>query len=312
MSSATKAKINTGSKKEEATPRKGLGRGLAALLPTTPGGEGSPGIVSGNSLRMLPIERVKPNKTQPRKVFDEVGLEELTASIKARGVLQPIVVRRDGQNGYEIVAGERRWRASTRAGLHEIPAIVRDFTDSETLQIALIENLQRRDLDPLEEAEGYHRLIEEYKLTHEQVAEAVAKNRSTISNSLRILKLPKAVLGMLADGRLTAGHAKALMSLTDASAIAKLAEDIVARGLSVRDTEHRARLLLQSKKKDKAAAGGPAGKKSTPEELSVEERLQRALGTKVRLHHRKGRGHMEVFFNSFDELDGILDRISGY
>jgi ParB family chromosome partitioning protein len=293
---------DTSSTMKDAGPRKALGRGLAALMPSAP--PAKPGSTTSTGYRVLPIERVHPNKTQPRKHFDETTLLELVSSISTQGVLQPIVVRKSGE-GYEIVAGERRWRAATRAGLHEIPAVVKEFSDMVALEVALIENLQRQDLDPLEEAEGYHRLIREHKLTHDQVAEAVGKSRSAITNALRLLKLPEPVLTMLADGRLTAGHARALMQLNDKQMIVRVADDLVGRRASVRDAENKVRQLSKSKKR--AAQSEEDG--SSPAEASVEERLQRALGTKVRLRQRHGKGHIEIHFHSLDALDGLLDKL---
>lgn len=292
-------------------PRKALGRGLAALIPSAGAGQpvagqpvpgAQPLSASSSGLRMLPIERVIPNKTQPRKVFNEEALSDLASSIAEKGVLQPIVVRRRGDN-YEIVAGERRWRASSRAGLHEIPAIVKEFSDSESLQVALIENIQRQDLDPIEEAEAYGRLITEYDLTQDDVALAVGKSRVTVTNALRLLKLPAPVLAMLADGRLTAGHARALLTVNSTSQQEKLANDVATRKLSVRDTE---RLARQIAKDTKPAAVDD----KKPSERSVEERLMRALGTKVRLKHRNGKGRLEIHFHSLDQLDQLLDKLA--
>ena len=276
--------------------RKALGRGLAALIPQ------AAAAPSGAGLRSLPLERIHPNRDQPRKQFDEESLAELAASIKERGVLQPIVVRKAG-DGYEIVAGERRWRAAARAGLQEIPVLVKDLTDADALQVALIENLQRDDLDPLEEAEAYSRLIREHAMTQEQTAQAVGKSRAAVANSLRLLKLPVPVLAMLADGGLTAGHARAIMTLDSDDKMARLANAAAERHLTVRDTERQARLL---RSKPKSSAQAPR----TPAEASVEERLQRALGTKVRLHHRQGRGRIEVFFHTLDQLDGLIDKLT--
>ena len=210
-------------------------------------------------------------------------------------------MRRRG-DGYEIVAGERRWRAASQAGLHEIPALVKELSDTEALQAALIENIQREDLDALEEAEAYHRLMRDHGLTQEDVAQAVGKNRATVANSLRLLKLPDSVLPLLAEGKLTAGHARALMTVTNQAQLEKLARDVAERGLSVREAERLARQLQRRKKT--AATGAP-----TPAEVNVEERLQRALGTKVRLKHRSGRGCIEVYFHSLDELDRLMDRM---
>lgn len=285
---------------KDTGPRKALGRGLAALIPTA---APTSATASAAGLRSLPIERIHPNKGQPRKTFAQEPLAELAASIKEQGILQPVVVRRRGDE-YEIVAGERRWRAAQLAGLHEVPALVKELSDAEALEVALIENIQRQDLDPLEEAEAYGRLIRDHAMTQDEVAVAVGKSRVAITNSLRLLKLPKDILAMLADGRLTAGHARALMTVTSEAALLKLANDVVARALSVREAERLAR-----------QAQAPAVKKAgttrkTPAESQVEEKLQRALGTKVRLKNRRGKGRIEVYFNSLDELDRLLDKMT--
>ncbi len=285
---------------KDAGPRKALGRGLAALIPQSPAV--APAASSGSGLRLLPIERIHPNRAQPRKSFAEEALAELAASIEEQGVLQPLVVRRRGDD-YEIVAGERRWRAASRAGLHEVPAIVKELSDSEALQVALIENIQREDLDPLEEAEAYSRLIRDYSLTQEQVAQAVGKSRVAVTNSLRLLKLPDSILALLANGSLSAGHARALMAVSEAPAQLKLAQDAVNRKLSVREVERLARQLQQEVKRTVIA-------RPTPAETHVEERLQRALGTKVRLQHKKGKGRIEVYFHSLEELDRLLDLLA--
>jgi ParB family chromosome partitioning protein len=280
----------------DAHSRKALGRGLAALIPSAPSSAPTAG------LRTLPIERLHPCPTQPRKHFDEQALEELAQSIRERGVLQPIIVRKAGES-YEIVAGERRWRAAARAELHEVPAIIKELTDSDVVEVALIENLQRRDLDPLEEAEAYARLLREHGRTQEQIATALGVSRAAVANSLRLLKLPPPVIEMLADGRLTAGHARALMTVSDDGEMEKLATDAVRRGLSVRELERAARLIKHSKESLAKAAGAD----KTPAEVAVEERLMRRLRTKARLHHRKGTGRIEIAFHSFEQLDQILE-----
>jgi ParB family transcriptional regulator, chromosome partitioning protein len=281
---------------KDTGPRKALGRGLAALIP-----QASPTSPQTPGYRLLPIERVQPNRAQPRKAFDDVALAELSESIKKQGVLQPIVVRRRN-DGYEIVAGERRWRAATRAGLHEIPAIVKELSDGDALQVALIENIQRQDLDPLEEAAAYGRLISEYRLTQEQLADALGKNRATIANTLRLLKLPVEVQELLARGQLSAGHARALMTLGNEEQLVKLAREAVQHKLSVRDLERLARARVKSAPKVTGAARSPAV-------ANVEEKLQRALGTKVRLAERRGKGRIEIHFHSLEALDGLLERL---
>jgi ParB family chromosome partitioning protein len=282
--------------------RKALGRGLAALIPTAVQSPATEKAASGDALRLLPVERIQPNRSQPRKTFDEAALNDLSESIKDRGVIQPIVVRRSG-DGYEIIAGERRWRAATKAGLRDIPAFIKDVGDSELLQLALIENIQREDLDPIEEAEAYSRLIRDYNLTQERVATAVGKNRATIANALRLLKLPEPVLEMLGQGKITAGHARAIMTLDTDKAKEKLAKDIVIRKLSVREAEARARQLK------KASANKGAAPEQPQAERAVEERIMRSLGTKVRLVNRKGKGRLEIMFHNLDQLEDILDKI---
>jgi ParB family transcriptional regulator, chromosome partitioning protein len=279
-------------------PRKALGRGLAALIPT------AATVGSQQGLRNIAIEKIFPNKKQPRKFFDEATLVELAQSMEERGVLQPIVVRRRGDD-YELVAGERRWRAAQRAGLHEIPAIIKELSDKDALQVALIENIQRQDLDPLEEAEALSRLIRDYAMSQDQVAAAIGKNRATVANSLRLLKLPASVLELMSTGKLTAGHARAVMTLGSDDAMAKFATAVIERGWSVREAERQARVI--------GKAGRTKSKiepTKTPAEIAVEEKLQRALGTKVRLHHRKGKGRLEIFFYSFEELNGIIEKVA--
>jgi len=275
--------------------RKALGRGLAALMPSTRD-PASPG------LRTLPIEKVRPNPKQPRKQFDADKLDELAASIREQGMLQPVIVRRAEDDLYELIAGERRWRAAGRAGYQEIPALIRECSDRDALKLALVENVQRDDLDPLEEAEAYSRLVREHGLTQEQVGQAVGRSRAAITNAMRLLKLPEEILVMLADGRLTAGHARAVMTVKNDRDRLKLATDIDKRGASVRDAEAKARMLNRSKRKvDKP--------QKTAADLSLEERLMRALQTKVRVHHKNGKGRLEIFFHSYAHLDGVLERL---
>lgn len=275
--------------------RKALGRGLAALMPST-----RASAVAG--LRNLPIEKIHPNPKQPRKHFDADKLDELAASIREQGVLQPVIVRRAADDGYELIAGERRWRAAGRAGYQEIPALIKDCSDRDALKVSLVENVQREDLDPLEEAEAYSRLVREHGLTQEEVGQAVGRSRSAITNAMRLLKLPEKILAMLADGRLTAGHARALMTLKDDRDQLELAIELNKRGASVREAEARARMLNRSKGKIEKP-------KKTAADMSLEERLMRALQTKVRLHHNNGKGHLEIFFHSYAHLDGILERL---
>ena len=283
--------------------RSALGRGLSALIPTAPvaGSDSQVSKPAEAGQRTLPIERIVPNKAQPRKTFEKGPLEELAESIRQQGVLQPIIVRSQGSE-YEIVAGERRWRASQLAGLKQVPVVIKDLSEEDVMKVALIENIQREDLDPIEEAQAYSGLMKGYGLTQESVAAAVGKNRATVANCLRLLKLPEPVLELLADGSITAGHARAIMTLGEDRHMHKLAKDIVERKLSVRDAETLAR-------KRKQASKPPKQNEQSHAERAVEERLMRKLSTKVRLVQRRGKGRIEIFFHSLDQLDDILGQI---
>ena len=302
------------------TPRR-LGRGLEALISTAraqreavPQATGT-AVRSNTELQTIRIADVSPNRFQPRRVFTESELAELEASIHASGLLQPITVRAREGNGWELVAGERRLRAASRLGWTEIPAIVRDFDDRAMLTLALVENLQRADLNALEEAEGYQRLIDEFELTQQQVADAVGKDRTTITNLLRVLTLPAAVRQMVERGHITAGHARALLAVKDEKRQLELANEIVARQLSVRDVESRARAL-----------SGTSGRKTrtTPqshEQLSpstdpavrrIEEQLRRRLQTDVAVQALGNeRGVVRISFYSHDDLERVLDIVLG-
>ena len=281
----------------------GLGRGLSALM-----GEIdriSVGEPQGQNIRMLSIADIHPHPGQPRRHFDEDKLDELAQSIAERGVLQPIVVRRQGA-GYQIVAGERRWRASQRARLHDIPAIVREFTDTETLEIAIIENIQRADLNAIEEAEAFQRLVAEFGHSQEELGKLVHKSRSHVANLLRLLDLPESVRREVAHGKLSMGHARALITATDPQA---LAAEVIRRGLSVRDTERLARST-----KDKAS-GGASRSKTTPapdaDIASLERQLGDMLGLEVRINHAGEGGVVTLAYSSLDQLDMICQRLSG-
>ncbi|OJT17443.1 chromosome partitioning protein ParB [Archangium sp. Cb G35] len=292
--------------------KRALGRGLSALIPQAappPAAAAAAAVVippeppapPKGSVLKLPIEAIHRDTLQPRRHFDEEKLRELTESIKAQGVLMPVLVRKDGE-GYKIIAGERRWRASQLAGLHEIPAIVREVTEVEAFELALVENLQRADLNPMEEAEGYHRLVEEFGLTQDQVAQRVGKERSTVANALRLLGLPPEVKNMVAEGNLSAGHARALLGVPRIPEMNELAQQVAARKLSVRDTE---KLVQQSKGGKAKDSGKPA--KVSPQVKALTEELQRILGTKVRLVEKTGgKGTIEVDYFSYDDLDRIL------
>ncbi len=278
--------------------RPALGRGMAALLSNAP-----PPAPAGRSVMQLAIEAVQRNAAQPRKSFDEKRLEELAASIREHGVIEPILVRRHG-DGYRIVAGERRWRAAQRAGLKEIPAIVREANDREAFEVALVENLQRADLNAIEEAEAFDALVREHGLTQEQVAVRVGKERSTVANALRLLKLPSDVRDEVRAGLLEMGHARALLPLEKAEAIRKAAQQVVRDALSVRATEALVRRLLAPP----APRATPAGDSANVRALVG--RLEKRLGTRCRVVQRTAQaGRIEVDYGTLAELDGILDRI---
>jgi ParB family transcriptional regulator, chromosome partitioning protein len=281
--------------------RRGLGRGLSALIPPKPVGEEPIPTASGSIY--LPVEQVLPGDGQPRQRFDDVWLAELTESVRAHGIIQPVVVRKRGPQQYEIIAGERRWRAAQKAGLKSIPVVVSDAAAKDTLTLALVENLQREDLNPIEEAEAYHRLHESMGYTQQEIAEAVGKDRTTVANSLRLLKLPDQVRLQVLNGELTMGHARALLALDDTSEIEKLAREVVARKWSVRQTEQAAQPASARSRKTATA------KRETEAERDVRQRLQRALGTRVELKQRGGKGALTVHFGSFAELDSLLERL---
>ena len=292
-------------------PRR-LGRGLEALLASTakPPEKGADGTREP-ALQRIPLAQVRPNPYQPRKEFREEDLVELEASLKATGLLQPITVRRPAVGaGFELIAGERRLRAATRLGWADIPAIDREIDDRTLLTLALVENLQRADLNPLEEAEGYQRLVDEFGLTQGQVAEIVGKDRTTVANTLRVLALPASVRRMVGDGQLTLGHARAILALTSESAMAELARAVVAEGLSVRDTERRARASGGRTKPATARKG--AQDRRPPAVRRMEDELRRYLQTDVQLTVAGGeRGTLTVQFYSADDLERIMDLVLG-
>jgi len=260
---------------------------------------------------MVKISLVEPNRNQPRKMFDKDSLDELTKSVKQYGVLQPIIVKKIG-NRYEIVAGERRWRAAQAAGLSEVPVVVRDYDDQKAKEIAIIENIQRTDLNPIEEALAYKSLIEEYNLTQEELSDKVSKNRSTITNSPRLLKLSKNIQQYMIEGRISSGHARALLSLEDEGKRELLALDIMKRNPSVRDTEKAAKAL--SKKKNVELSDlTETSKEDTVRDLSLfykeyEDSIQGVLGTKVHINQKdKNKGRIEIEYYSQVELDRIMD-----
>jgi len=279
------------------TKRPALGRGLSALIPEGPAPATEPPAE-------VDLDRIVPNRFQPRMDFDDAALGELAASIEANGVIQPILVRRHGDH-FEIVAGERRWRAAQRAGLLRVPVIVRDVPDEKLLEVALVENVQREDLNPIDEALAYRRLADEFHLRQEDIATAVGKDRSSVANSLRLLRLPERVRALVAGGQLSMGHARAVLGLDDPASQTRVALEVTRRDLSVRETEALVRRL---------AGRGPSA--ATPPATDVhtrqaEERLRLALGTRVRIHRKGKGGRIEIDFVSEDELQRLYERFTG-
>ena len=276
--------------------KKALGRGLGALIPQK--------APAGPALTEIPIDSISPNPYQPRKEFDDRSLEELARSVREHGVVQPIVVTRTGDNRYRLVAGERRFRAAQKAGLQGVPAVIKDLlNESDTLQIALIENIQREDLNPIEEAHAYHQLHQDFGLTQEEISRRVGKERSTVANFLRLLKLPEAVKRLLATGQLSMGHARALLAVESAKRQEQLANRVVARDLSVRQTE----LLASESPRRKA-------KREKPKDVftrDAEEKLTRSLRTKVDIDRKKRGGVIHIRFASEDDLIRIFDELTG-
>ncbi len=289
--------------------RRALGRGLDALLPAAVPASSSGASYGDKSVFLCPIERIGPQPGQPRQHFDDEALEELTASIREHGILEPIVVRRAqaGADRYEIIAGERRWRAAQRAGLKDVLVVVKDVSPKEAFELALVENVQREDLNPIELAEAFDRLLREHGYTQETLAERVHKNRSTVSNSLRLLKLPPRVRSMVIGGDLSEGHARALLGATDDKAMEEIADKAVRGRLPVRKVEE----LVRTSRGPKEGAGEKGGKAEGPAAKSpgikdLEARLMRRLGSKVEVRDRDGRGELAVSYGSLDELDRIL------
>jgi ParB family transcriptional regulator, chromosome partitioning protein len=281
-----------------ADKRPALGRGLSALIPDAP----VPPPVTAERGLDVDIDLLRPNRFQPRTQMDDGRIEELARSIRANGVIQPIVVRQAG-DGYEIVAGERRWRASQRAGLLKVPVVVRDIPDERLLGAALIENIQREDLNPIEEAHAYRRLADEFQLTQEQIAEAVGKDRSSVANYVRLLRLPEPVRDAVASGALSMGHARALLALPDHAAQQRVGQDVVERQLSVRDTEALVKRSLE-----------PPQPKAEPQKdvhtRAAEERLRFSLGTRVRIVRKGPRGRIEIDFGTEDELQRLFEQLT--
>lgn len=288
-----------------ATKKRGLGRGLDALLggANVATAQESTAQLDERELQQLPLDVIQRGKYQPRRDIDPVTLEELAHSIRSQGVMQPIVVRSIGSGRYEIIAGERRWRASQQAGLDKIPALVRDVSDEAAIAMALIENIQREDLNPIEEAVALQRLQQEFQLTQQQVADAVGKSRVTISNLLRLIALPEEIKTLLSHGDLEMGHARALLGLP-ADQQVEGARHVVARGLTVRQTEALVRQWLNSSERTKEQP------KSDPDIVRLEQKLAERLGSPVQIKHgEKGKGQLVIRYNSLDELQGVLAHI---
>lgn len=265
-----------------------LGKGLGALIPD-----------KGEETVKIELDRIIPGEQQPRKVFDDKALHELAASIREKGVLQPVIVSRTGDGTFRLIAGERRWRASSLAGLRQIPATIKDVASKDAFEIALIENIQREDLNPLETADAFHRLMKDYNLTQEDVSAKVGKERATVANYLRLLKLPEELKTLVNNGSLSMGHARAILSIEGRAHQIEAARRIVTKGLSVREAETLVKTIGKEKK--------PKARKKDPQIASLEERLIQSLGTKVRIHHKGKKGRIEIEYYSLDELDRLLD-----
>ncbi len=277
----------------------GLGKGLSSLIPKAAEAKPQAGLVQ------ISVDEIRGSPNQPRQYFEEGALRELSESVKRHGILQPIVVRKHTKGFYEIVAGERRWRAAELAGLRTVPCVIQDIADKDLLTLALVENIQREDLNAIEEAESYKRLVEEQGLSQDQVAKAVGKDRTTVTNALRLLKLPFEVQNQVVSKKLTMGHARALLGLDDQGLIRQMAGEIVEQGLSVRATE----ALVTQKQKEKTKFSRPK-RPETGDEKEVRRRLEQILGTKVELRNYHGIGSIVVHFSSIDQLNDLVDQIT--
>jgi len=303
--------------KKAPAKKRGLGRGLEALLGPRAAAEATPlEAQPGETLRRLPVAQLQPGKYQPRTGMDPAKLDELAGSIKAQGVIQPIVAReiapdKSGRARYEIIAGERRWRASKLAGLSEIPAVVRVVDDHAVIAMALIENIQREDLNPLEEATALQRLIDEFDLTHAQAADAVGRSRAAVSNLLRLLELPADIRALVESRALEMGHARALLTLAPPAAIA-LARQAAEQGWSVREVEHRVQQLVAGQVPGNGKRGKAARPKPQADIATLERELSETLSTRVNvLHGRAGKGRLVIHYSDLESLDGVLQRLRG-
>lgn len=270
-----------------------LGRGLESLIPSPEAGA----LSRGDEIE---VGKIRPNEHQPRKIFKDEALKELSASIKEKGVLQPVIVSRVGDGTFRLIAGERRWRAATLAGLKKIPALIKDVSPQDAIEIALIENIQREELNPIETADAFQSLLKEFQMTQEDLSQRVGKDRATISNYLRILKLPEEIKAFINNSSISMGHAKALLALEGKQKQITVAKDVVKRGLSVRETEALCKKL---------SSPAPLKKKKVkmPEVADLEDKLIKSLGTKVRLHHKNKGGKIEIEYYSLEQLDGLLE-----
>ena len=286
--------------------KKGLGKGLAALIGEKEGlgnDINKPNDVSIQNLRQsdeIPIEFLRPNKNQPRKLFDEEKIDELSQSIKQKGLILPILVKKIDENNYQIIAGERRWRASQKAGLHDVPVIIKNLDDKEILEIALIENMQREDLNPIEEAEGIARLQDEFKYTQEELSNILGKSRPQISNTIRLLKLPQKVKEFVQNKTLSAGHARALVGLEDSYAIAQVA---IKKNMNVRQLETYISYVKNKR-------GKKGNKTKDPNILSLENEITQILGLIIKIDHKDSeKGKLEIFYNNLEQLDDLIKKL---
>jgi ParB family chromosome partitioning protein len=282
-----------------------LGRGLAALIGDMGSLDSARVTESGSGMKRLPVDFIIANRANPRRTFDPDQLEELTNSIREKGVMSPLLVRpTDDPNIFELIAGERRWRASQRAGLHDVPVIIREVDDKEALELAIIENVQRADLNPLEEAMGYGQLIEQFEYTQQDLAQVIGKSRSHVANTLRLLKLPEDVRSMVSSGSLTAGHARTLITVEDPS---MLARQIVDKGLSVREAEALSQQREAPAKKKPAEAAGDRD----ADTVALERRLADVLGLSVSLNHSERGGRVEIRYKTLEQLDALCLKLTG-
>ncbi len=287
-----------------SVPTKGLGRGLSALINNA--AESRSEAASDNTGLRVAVDRIAPSPFQPRRSFDDAKIEELAVSIRNQGIIQPLVVRRKDDR-YELIAGERRWRAAMRAGLNEVPVVLREASDHEALQLALVENLQREDLNPIEEAGGYRRLQEEFNWNQEEMADKVGKSRPAIANALRLLSLPKDVQCEVASGNLPAGQARALLGLQSEALMISTCRDVIAKGLSTRETEKLVRALVSGRRRRRGVS------LIDPDMRTVVENMQRTLGTRIRLlpKARSSKGKIEIEYYSATDVERIIQAITG-